>query len=216
MFRFTISASEWAELVTVGNIASTDNARPLLTGVLLEVTRAGDVVTVRAVATDGYALVIMERDGAAYSGESNTVEGINDGETVTALVSAKGLTAASKSACKDAGRGGGVRVTIDGDRATVAACYGGALEYPAEIIEGTYPAYRSLITPDSAYEDSPAARGDVGAIALSPHMLARFCKVAPWSVDKLAAMRFSINDASRPVKAVSGRTTALLMPVRVQ
>jgi len=210
MFKFTIAASSWADLVTVGALASTDNDRPLLTGVLIEVTRDGVSVNVRTVATDSYALGIIERGAEAW--HESTTMGIESGETVKALISFKGLNAATKSAVKDAGRGGMVRVTIDGERATVAACYGWSLEYPAEIIAGTYPDYRSLITPDSTYSSSPG----VNAIALNLHYLARFAKVAPWNGDKVSGTKFMINDVSRPIKAVAGGTTVLLMPVRMQ
>ena len=209
MFSFTMNAADLADVITAGAVASTDSARPLLTGILFEITRDGKgdyaAVKVRATGCDSYALAIVERDG-------EHVSGIADGETVTALISAKGIAAAVKSVTKDSGKNGQVRVTVDPEqrRATVSALYTGALEYPAEIIEGKYPDVSTVIPADSAY-----ANGGASVLALSPHFIARFCKVAPWN-DKTTAMKFEIIDASRPVKATADRTTVLLMPVRVQ
>jgi len=214
MFRFTIKANDWADLVTAGAFASTDSARPILMGVLLEVSRAGDVVTVMATATDSYKLVTITRTATIEAGESNALAGIDDGETVTALISAKGLTAASKSACKDAGKSGSVRVVVDDSRVLVSGIYYTSLEYPAEIIEGTYPDCRQVIPADSFYSNSNGVTG----IGLNPHFLGMLAKLAPWSA-KLPtdSMRLEFIDDSRPVRAASrdGRTNAYLMPVRV-
>ena len=215
MFRFTIKASDWSDLMTAGAFAGTDSARPILMGVLLEVSRAGDVVTVMATATDSYKLVTITRAATVEAGESNALEGINDGETVTALISAKGLTAASKSACKDAGKSGSVKVTVYDDRATVSGLYGSSLVYPAELIQGTYPDCRQVVPTDSAYSNSNGVTG----VGLNPHFLGMFAKLAPWSA-KLPtdAARFEFVDENRPMRVMSrdGRTKAYLMPVRVQ
>lgn len=214
MFKFTMKAGDWSDLVTAGAFASTDSARPILMGVLLEVSRAGDVVTVMATATDSYKLVTITRTATIEAGESNALEGISDGETVTALISAKGLTAASKSACKDAGKSGSVRVVVDDSRVLVSGIYYTSLEYPAEIIEGTYPDCRQVIPADSFYANS----NGVKSIGLNPHFLGMFAKLAPWNA-KLPtdSIRFEFIDDSRPVRAAShdGRTNAYLMPVRV-
>jgi len=210
-----MKASDWADLVTAGAFAGTDPARPLLTGVLLEVSRDGETVTVTATATDSYKLVTITRTATVEAGESNALEGINDGETVTALISAKGLTAASKSACKDSGKSGSVRVTVYDDRATVSGIYGSSLVYPAELIEGTYPDCRQVVPADSFYSNSDGIK----SIGLNPHFLGMFAKLAPWNL-KLPtdSIRFEFIDDSRPVRAAShdGRTNAYLMPVRMQ
>lgn len=210
MFNFIIKASDLADLTTVGAFATTDSSRPLLTGILLEVTRDGERVAIKATATDSYRLAIIER----YDGE--TPNGIDDGATVSVLISAKGMAAAVKSACKDA-KHGGVRVTVEADssRVTFAAAWSGALEYPAEIIDGTYPEMGKVIPADSFYANSDG----VMAIALSPHLLATFAKLAPWSAKSPTdAMKMEFIDGSRPVRVVSQdrRTTALIMPVRVR
>jgi DNA polymerase III sliding clamp (beta) subunit (PCNA family) len=149
------------------------------------------------------------------AGKSNALEGINDGETVTALISAKGLTAASKSACKDAGKVGGVRVVVEDSRALVSGIYGSALEYPAELIDGTYPDCRQVVPTDATYANSDGVKG----IGVNPHFIGTFAKLAPWSA-KLPtdSIRFEFVDENRPIRAASrdGRTMAYLMPVRVQ
>jgi hypothetical protein len=214
-----MKAGDWSDLVTAGAFASTDSARPLLTGVLLEVTRDGETVTVTVTATDSYKLVTITRAATVEAGESNALEGINDGETVKALISAKGLTAASKSACKDAGKSGSVKVTVHDDRATVSGLYGSSLVYPAELIDGTYPDCRQVVPTDAAYANSDGVKG----IGLNPHFVGMFAKLAPWSA-KLPkwelpdSIRFEFIDDSRPVRAASrdGRTMDYLMPVRVQ
>ena len=214
MFKFTMKASDWSDLVTAGAFASTDSSRPLLTGVLLEVSRAGDVVTVMATATDSYKLVTITRTATVEAGESNALAGINDGETVTALISAKGLTAASKSACKDAGKSGSVRVVVDDSRVLVSGTYGSSLEYPAELIDGTYPDCRQVIPADSFYSNTDGVKG----IGLNPHFVGLFAKLAPWSAKSPTdSARFEFIDESRPMRVVSrdGRTKAYLMPVRV-
>jgi len=215
MFRFTMKASDWSDLMTAGAFCSTDSSRPLLTGIYLEVTRAGDVVTVTATATDSYRLVTITRTACTVAGEGNALKGINDGETVTALISAKGLTAASKSACKDAGKNGSVRVVVEDSRALVSGIFGSSLEYPAEIIDGTYPDCRKVVPTDDAYKNSDGVKG----IGVSPHFIGMFAKLAPWSA-KLPtdSIRFEFIDGSRPIRAASrdGRTMAYLMPHRVQ
>jgi DNA polymerase III sliding clamp (beta) subunit (PCNA family) len=215
MFRFTIKANDWSDLMTAGAFASADSARPLLTGLLLEVSRAGDVATVSVTATDSYKLVTIERASTVEAGADNALEGINDGETVTALISVKGLTAASKSACKDAGKSGSVRVTVYDDRATVSGIYGSSLVYPAELIDGTYPDCRKVVPAGAAYENSDGVKG----IGVNPQFIGMFAKLAPWSA-KLPtdSIRFEFIDESRPIRAASrdGRTMAYLMPVRVK
>jgi DNA polymerase III sliding clamp (beta) subunit (PCNA family) len=216
MFRFTINASDWADLVTAAAFAGTDLARPILMGVFFEITRTGDEVTVKAIATDSYKLATIERGGTTYAGESNTLEGIADGETVTALISAKGLTAASKAAIKDAGKNGGLRVTVDPEhgRAVIAGYYGTSLEYPAELVDGTYPAISNAIPADSFYLNSNGVTG----IGLNPHFVGLFAKLAPWSAKSPTdSARFEFIDESRPIRVASrdGRTKAYLMPVRV-
>ena len=210
MFNFIIKASDLADLTTAGAFATTNSSRPLLTGILLEVTRDGERVAIKATATDLYRVAMITRDG-------ETPNGIDDGATVSVLISAKGMAAAVKSACKDAKKTGGVRVTVDADssRVTFAAAWSGALEYPAEIIDGTYPEMGKVIPADSFYANSDG----VTAIALSPHLVATFAKLAPWSAKSPTdAMKMEFIDGSRPVRVASRdrRTVALIMPVRVQ
>lgn len=209
MFSFVIKSTELSELTTAGVFA--DGSRsPILGGVLLEVTRDGDAVTIKATATDSFRLVIIERGGDAF-------EGIDDGATVTALVNAKGMTAAVKSATKDAGKTGKVLVTVDPEhlRATFETMTAGALKYPAELIDGTYPDVKSVIPAEKFFSES----NGVGTIAFNPHFLATLPKLAPWSA-KTATDTVIVDfiDTSRPARFRSAdrRTMAYLMPVRVR
>lgn len=208
MFGFIIKASDLADLATAGAFASADSSRPLLTGVLMEVTRDGETVKVTATCTDSYRLAIITRDG-------ETPSGIDDGAMVSALISAKGMAAALKSVLKDSGKNGNVRVTIDSERLRVTFAAGTRCEYPAEIIEGNYPDCRQVVPAGSFYANSDGVKG----IGVNPQFIGMFAKLAPWSA-KLPtdSIRFEFIDESRPIRAASrdGRTMAYLMPVRVQ
>jgi DNA polymerase-3 subunit beta len=120
----TAEAGAFAEAVNqVGRAASRDEARPVLTGVLVEVSREGVVL----VATDSYRLAVRELVATA------------DGEG-KAIVPERALTEAGRAAAADEK----ATVTVFVDDAQVAFRIG-ALTLTSRLIEGEFPNYRQLL-----------------------------------------------------------------------
>jgi DNA polymerase III subunit beta len=120
----TAEAGPFAEAVNqVGRAASRDEARPVLTGVLVEVSREGVVL----VATDSYRLAVRELVATA------------DGEG-KAIVPERALTEAGRAAAADEK----ASVTVFVDDAQVAFRIG-ALTLTSRLIEGEFPNYRQLL-----------------------------------------------------------------------
>jgi len=191
MDTFTMSAAAFSELVSAAAFASTDKDRPLLAGVLLE---RGKGNTVRAIATDGYGLAMVDRDAESIEGDATSV-----------ILSAVDLMRVAKSAKR-----GEVTLTSVDSRGYLANITGGD-SIRVEVIDGTYPDYRQLI---------PAARGisEGSGVGFAPALLVKLSKVAPFS-NKMtgeAAKLVTLIDSTRPFMFESrdGRTTALFMPVR--
>jgi DNA polymerase-3 subunit beta len=119
-----LEAGRFAEAVAqVGRAASRDEARPTLTGVLLEVTREG----VTMVATDSYRLALRDLTATA-EGESQ------------ALVPERSLSEAGRAATGD--EKGEVEVVLDQSQVTFRV---GALTLTSRLIEGQFPNYRQLL-----------------------------------------------------------------------
>jgi DNA polymerase III subunit beta len=125
-----VKADAFARLVAqVARAASSDEARPVLTGVQLEA--AGGTLT--AAATDSYRLAVRSLTW------DESVEG-------TALVPARALVEASK-----AGADAGGAVTVALEAGQVSFLFGDR-RLTTRLIEGTFPNYRALL-PD-AHETS--------------------------------------------------------------
>jgi DNA polymerase-3 subunit beta len=119
-----LEAGRFAESVTqVARAASRDEARPTLTGVLLEMNREG----VTFVATDSYRLALRELTATA-EGES------------TALVPERALSEAGRAAGND--EKGEVEVILDQSQVTFRI---GPLTLMSRLIEGQFPNYRQLL-----------------------------------------------------------------------
>ena len=119
-----LEAGRFAEAVgQVGRAASRDEARPTLTGVLLEMNREG----VTLVATDSYRLALRELTATA------------EGEA-TALVPERALSEAGRAAGAD--EKGGVEVVLDQSQVTFRV---GPLTLTSRLIEGQFPNYRQLL-----------------------------------------------------------------------
>ena len=112
----------------VARAASRDEARPVLTGVLLEISRKGVVL----VATDSYRLAVRDLVATA------------DGEA-KAIVPERALTEAGRAATDRGGRGVRQRLA---DRVQV-----GTLTLTSRLIEGEFPNYRQLLP--EAHESRP-------------------------------------------------------------
>lgn len=114
--------------------ASTDTARPILTGVLFESSPEG----LRMVATDSYRLAVRDLAGVGLEG--------------TGLVPARGLRELPRTI-------GAAKVTARlGDREAVFSSERGTLRL--RLIEGSFPKYRSLL-PDSYPNQVIVKREDV-------------------------------------------------------
>lgn len=122
--RVTVDAGALAEAVgQVARGASRDEARPVLTGVLVEISREGVVMA----ATDSYRLAVRDLVASA------------DGEG-RAIVPERALSEAGRAAAVDEK----AQVEILVDESQVAFKVGG-LTLTSRLIEGEFPNYRQLL-----------------------------------------------------------------------
>jgi DNA polymerase III subunit beta len=122
--RITAEAGAFAEAVSqVGRAASRDEARPVLTGVLLEISREGVVL----VATDSYRLAVRDLVATA------------DGEA-RAIVPERAMGEAGRAAAAD--EKGSVEIWVDEGQVAFRA---GTLTLTSRLIEGEFPNYRALL-----------------------------------------------------------------------
>jgi DNA polymerase-3 subunit beta len=122
--RVVVEAPRFAEAIAqVARAASKDEARPMLTGVLLEVSREG----VTLVATDSYRLAVRELVATA-SGEAK------------ALVPERAMTEAGRAA--QAIEKGDIELFIDQSQVSFRL---GSLSLTSRLIDGEFPNYRQLL-----------------------------------------------------------------------
>jgi len=120
----TAEAGAFAEAIgQVGRGASRDEARPVLTGVLLEVSREGVVM----VATDSYRLAVRDLVASA-SGEAK------------AIVPERAMSEAGRAAAAD--EKSTVEIFIDERQVSFKI---GTLMLTSRLIEGEFPNYRQLL-----------------------------------------------------------------------
>src|SRR5262245_1042140 len=120
-------AGAFAEAVSqVGRAASRDEARPVLTGVLVEISREGCML----VATDSYRLAVRELVASA------------DGEA-KAIVPERALSEAGRAAAAD--EKGSIEIAVDDAQVSFRS---GGLTITSRLIEGEFPNYRQLL-PDT-------------------------------------------------------------------
>jgi DNA polymerase-3 subunit beta len=120
-------AGAFAEAVSqVGRAASRDEARPVLTGVLVEISREGCML----VATDSYRLAVRELVATA------------DGEA-KAIVPERALSEAGRAAAAD--EKGSIEIAVDDAQVSFRS---GGLTITSRLIEGEFPNYRQLL-PDT-------------------------------------------------------------------
>lgn len=128
--RVSVEAPRFAEAVgQVARAASRDEARPVLTGILTEVTREG----VMLVATDSYRLAVRELMATA-EGEAK------------AIVPERAMSEAGRAAAAE--ERGDVEVFVDDSQVSFRV---GRLELTSRLIEGEFPNYRQLLP--EAYEN---------------------------------------------------------------
>jgi DNA polymerase-3 subunit beta len=119
--RVSAEAGAFAEAVSqVGRAASRDEARPVLTGVLVEISREGCML----VATDSYRLAVRELVATA------------DGEA-KAIVPERALSEAGGADEK-----GSIEIAVDESQVSFRA---GGLTITSRLIEGEFPNYRQLL-----------------------------------------------------------------------
>jgi DNA polymerase-3 subunit beta len=122
--RVTVESVAFAEAAAqVVKAASRDEARPILTGVLLEVNREG----LTMVATDSYRLAIRE------------LRATGDGEA-RALIPERALSEAGRTAAGE--EKGNVAIVLGESQAAFAI---GEWRLTSRLIEGEFPNYRQLI-----------------------------------------------------------------------
>jgi DNA polymerase-3 subunit beta len=120
----TAESGAFAEAIgQVGRGASRDEARPVLTGVLLEVSREGVVM----VATDSYRLAVRDLVATA-SGEAK------------AIVPERAMSEAGRAAAAD--EKSTVEIFIDESQVSFKI---GTLTLTSRLIEGEFPNYRQLL-----------------------------------------------------------------------
>jgi len=146
-----VDASEFAEGVgQVARAASRDEARPVLTGVLMEANREG----VTLVATDSYRLAVRELQATA------------DGEG-RALVPERALTEAGRAAATQ--EKGEVEIVLGESQTAFRA---GTLRLTSRLIDGEFPNYRQLL-PEPADNILAAGRQELLEAVRRVGLLAR-------------------------------------------
>jgi len=129
--RVAVKAAELAEAIAqVTRAASRDEARPILTGVLVEVSREG----LTMVATDSYRLAMRELAATA------------DGEG-KAIVPERALSEVGRAATPD--ERGEAELFVDQSQVSFRT---GGLTVTSRLIEGEFPNYRQLL-PEQRYEN---------------------------------------------------------------
>jgi DNA polymerase-3 subunit beta len=122
--RVSVEAGAFADAVgQAARAASRDEARPVLTGVLVEISREGVVL----VATDSYRLAVRDLVATA------------DGEG-RAIVPERALSEAGRAAAAD--EKGTVEIVVDEAQASFRI---GSLVLTSRLIEGEFPNYRQLL-----------------------------------------------------------------------
>jgi DNA polymerase-3 subunit beta len=122
--RVEASSAAFAEAMSqVARAASRDEARPVLTGVLVEVSREGCLL----VATDSYRLAVRELVATA-NGEAK------------AIVPERAIAEAGRAASAD--EKGMVEVLVDESQVSFRV---GGLTLTSRLIEGEFPNYRQLL-----------------------------------------------------------------------
>ncbi|HEX7246798.1 MAG TPA: DNA polymerase III subunit beta [Actinomycetota bacterium] len=124
--QITADAGAFAEAIhQVARGASRDEARPVLTGVLIEVSREGVVM----VATDSYRLAVRDLVATA------------DGEG-KAIVPERALSEAGRAASADGKSSSSIEVFLDDSQVAFRI---GELTLTSRLIEGEFPNYRQLL-----------------------------------------------------------------------
>lgn len=179
-----VQAQAFAEGVgQVARAASRDEARPVLTGVLMEANREGLVI----VATDSYRLAVKELSASA------------DGEA-KALVPERALTEAGRAA---AGQEKGEVELVIGDAQVVFRV--GSLRLTSRLIDGEFPNYRQLL-PEPAENKLTAGRQELLEAVRRVGLLARESSPVRFELNVLGVRLTSASpDLGEAVEAVEAK-----------
>jgi len=195
-YEIVFSRQCFADLASVGNFASGDSARPLLTGVFVRQNERGEIT---ATATDSYKLAVITREAEELTGEFAPV-----------IISADVLIRAAR-AFKKAFK---VTVSVEGDNVKISAPQFDDV-YGCRVIDGKYPDVDSLIP-------NAGRINEFDGITLNPWFLADVVKLAPWAETpkngrgREGTTIATMVDALRPIRIESSdaRTVVALMPIR--
>ena len=194
-----------ADLASVGACSATDDARPILTGILLESTDAGELV---AIATDSYRLArITTTLPAMHAGSVHVI--------IPAAWLAKTLTSMRPRKIKGDYLTRPVRVTIDAETITLEA---DGITASTPLIAGTYPSVSQLIPTEKGYEAELGAFNPTFLWSMAK-MLTRSSTDA-WRCVTMSATRptmwiTKVGYRAEALKGASTRGEFLLMPVRL-
>lgn len=182
--RVVAQAGAFAEAVgQVARAASRDEARPVLTGVLLEVSREG----VMLVATDSYRLAIRELVATA-------------GGEAKAIVPERALSEAGRAAA--ALEKGDIEIFVDESQVSFEI---GQLTLTSRLVEGEFPNYRQLVP--EAYESRlTASRQQLTDAVRRVGLLARDTSPVRMEFNALGVkLSSSSPDLGQAVEAVEAR-----------
>lgn len=145
----TVTASDSPTVVLPGDLvgealrqvvraASNDDARPMLTGVLI----TNEEGRIRLVATDSYRLALRDLEGTSGLGEGEDVLVPARALAELQRLSASAGPGSHATEAGSASRGSDVGVTIGAKEITFSR---GSVRISSRLLEGTYPDYRQLI-----------------------------------------------------------------------
>ena len=179
-----VQAQAFAEGVgQVARAASRDEARPVLTGVLMEANREGLVI----VATDSYRLAVKELSASA------------DGEA-KALVPERALSEAGRAA---SGQEKGEVELVIGDAQVVFRV--GSLRLTSRLIDGEFPNYQQLL-PEPAENRLTAGRQELLEAVRRVGLLARESSPVRFELNALGVRLTSASpDLGEAVEAVEAK-----------
>jgi DNA polymerase-3 subunit beta len=139
---FLPTGSLASALRQVVRAASSDDARPLLTGVLIAAEGNG----IRLVATDSYRLAMRDIEGSDALGDGSQIlvpaRALAELQKLPALGMAAKEEGGSTKATEDGGPGPSIGLSISEHEVTFIA---GEVKVSTRLLDGTYPDYRQLI-----------------------------------------------------------------------
>ena len=183
--KVTAESAAFAEAVgQVARGASRDEARPVLTGVLLEVSREGVVM----VATDSYRLAVRDLVATADS-------------EAKAIVPERAMSEAGRAAAAD--EKGSIELFVDESQVSFRI---GTLTLTSRLIEGEFPNYRQLL-PETSESRLTVSRQQLLDAVRRVGLLARDTHAGPAGVQ--CARREALELVARPGSGGRGRRSAV-------